>query len=35
MKRLGDIGGIPLYGHWALLPGVALWLLLGEPLELL
>lgn len=35
MKRLCTIGGIELRCHWTVMPGLVLWLLLGEPLELL
>lgn len=35
MKRLCTIGGIELRCHWTVVPGLVLWLLLGEPLELL
>lgn len=35
MKKLCTIGGIELRYHWTVVPGLVLWLLLGEPLELL
>lgn len=35
MKRLCTLGGIELRFHWTVVPGLMLWILIGEPLELL